>query len=162
MGENSMKQYERTGVLSPDDLILPSEKQLPKGVAITECIQNIPCDPCVDSCPVNAITMKDINAIPVVDYDKCIACGKCVGVCPGLAIFVMKKTKKDGLLTLPYEFLPVPDKEDNVDTIDRDGNIVGTGLVKRIRKQGNTLVVTIQLDAKDLMRVRHIQVRNDE
>lgn len=157
-----MKQYERTGVLSPDDLILPSEKQLPKGVAITECIQNIPCDPCVDSCPVNAITMKDINAIPVVDYDKCIACGKCVGVCPGLAIFVMKKTKKDGLLTLPYEFLPVPDKEDNVDTIDRDGNIVGTGLVKRIRKQGNTLVVTIQLDAKDLMRVRHIQVRNDE
>lgn len=162
MGENSMKQYERTGVLSPDDLILPSEKQLQKGVAITECIQNIPCDPCVDSCPVNAITMKDINAIPVVDYDKCIACGKCVGVCPGLAIFVMKKTKKDGLLTLPYEFLPVPDKEDNVDTIDRDGNIVGTGLVKRIRKQGNTLVVTIQLDAKDLMRVRHIQVRNDE
>jgi sarcosine oxidase, subunit alpha len=162
MGENSMKQYERTGVLSPDDLILPSEKQLRKGVAITECIQNIPCDPCVDSCPVNAITMKDINAIPVVDYDACIACGKCVGVCPGLAIFVMKKTKKDGLLTLPYEFLPVPDKEDNVDTIDRDGNIVGTGLVKRIRKQGNTLVVTIQLDAKDLMRVRHIQVRTDE
>jgi len=157
-----MKQYERTGVLSPDDLILPSEKQLRKGVAITECIQNIPCDPCVDSCPVNAITMKDINAIPVVDYDACIACGKCVGVCPGLAIFVMKKTKKDGLLTLPYEFLPVPDKEDNVDTIDRDGNIVGTGLVKRIRKQGNTLVVTIQLDAKDLMRVRHIQVRTDE
>ncbi len=153
-----MKEYERSGVLSVKDLRLPSEKQLEKGVAITECIQEIPCNPCVDSCPVNAISMKDINAPPVVDYDKCIACGQCVGVCPGLAIFVVKKQDDRGLLTLPYEFLPVPKKGDVVDTIDRNGETVGEGRVKRVSKQGKTMVVTIQLDAKDLMIVRHIRM----
>ena len=155
-----MKQYEKTGVLSIDDLKIPSEKQLKKGVAITECIQEIPCNPCVDSCPVNAISMKDINAPPVVDYDKCIACGKCVGVCPGLAIFVVKKTQDEGLLTLPYEFLPILKKGDKVNTIDRDGKKVGTGIVKRVVQQGKTMVVTVQIRADELMIIRHVQVRN--
>ena len=155
-----MKQYEQSGVLSIKDLCLPSEKQLEKGVAITECIQDIPCDPCVDSCPVDAISMKDINAPPVVDYDKCIACGQCVGVCPGLAIFVVKKQNDKGLLTLPYEFLPVPKKDEVVYTIDRNGKKIENGVVKRVKKQGKTMVVTVELNAKDLMNARHIQVRD--
>ena len=156
-----MKPYERTGVLSVDDLRIPSEKQLEKGVAITECVQEIPCNPCVDSCPVDAISMKDINAPPVVDYNKCIACGQCVGVCPGLAIFVVKKQNEKGLLTLPYEFLPVPKKDEVVETIDRDGEQIGEGRVKRVKKQGKTIVVTVELDSKDLMNARHIKVREN-
>jgi sarcosine oxidase, subunit alpha len=156
-----MKPYERTGVLSVDDLRIPSEKQLEKGVAITECVQEIPCNPCVDSCPVDAISMKDINAPPVVDYNKCIACGQCVGVCPGLAIFVVKKQNEKGLLTLPYEFLPVPKKDEVVETIDRDGEQIGEGRVKRVKKQGKTMVVTVELDSKDLMNARHIKVREN-
>ena len=62
-----MHNYEKTGVLSTKDLKLPPKKHLEKGVAILECVQEIPCDPCVASCPVNAISMKDINAPPVVD-----------------------------------------------------------------------------------------------
>ena len=151
-----MKEYEHTGVLKNKDLQLPSKKQLQKGVAITECIQKIPCNPCVDSCPVNAISMKDINAPPIVDYDTCIACGKCVGVCPGLAIFVVKEKKGKGLLTLPYEFYPTPEKEEQVSTIDRNGNRVGTGIVKKVKKMGKTMVLTIEIEAKDLMNVRHI------
>ncbi len=155
-----MNVYEQTGVLTVDDLVLPSKKQLEKGVAITECIQQIPCNPCVDSCPVNAISMDDINAPPIVDYDTCIACGKCVGVCPGLAIFVVKKIGDTGLLTLPYEFLPIPKKGEQIITIDRHGEPVGTGIVKKVKKQGKTMVVTIELNEKDLMKVRHIRTVN--
>ncbi len=162
MGKDSMNDYESTGVLSLDDLKLPSREQLKKGVAITECIQEIPCNPCVDSCPVQAISMKDINAPPVVDYDACIACGQCVGICPGLAIFVVKEQNGKGVLTLPHEFLPEPKKDDVVDTIDREGNIVGTGTVTQVKKKGKTIVVTIQLDQKDLMNVRHIRVKETD
>ena len=63
-----MREFERTGILSVNDLQKPSKKHLEKGVAILECVQLIPCNPCVDSCPVHAISMKDINAPPVNDF----------------------------------------------------------------------------------------------
>ena len=37
-----MHNYEKTGILSLKDLRIPSKKQLKKGVAILECIQEIP------------------------------------------------------------------------------------------------------------------------
>lgn len=36
---------------------------------------------CVASCPFDAIHMND-NRLPVVDREKCTACGKCVEACP--------------------------------------------------------------------------------
>ncbi|MDH7517236.1 MAG: 4Fe-4S binding protein [Candidatus Thermoplasmatota archaeon] len=153
-----MKVYEKTGVLSLSDLRLPSKKQLEKGVAILECVQEIPCNPCVDTCPVNAISMKDINAVPVNDYDKCTGCGKCVGVCPGLAIFVVKIKDGKALITLPYEFLPVPVVGENVHVLDRTGKKRGFGLVKRVVKNGKTMVVTVEVDEKLGMDVRNIRV----
>lgn len=36
---------------------------------------------CVDSCLFDAMAMND-NALPVVFYDKCVACGACVKACP--------------------------------------------------------------------------------
>jgi Fe-S-cluster-containing hydrogenase component 2 len=158
MEQGSMSDFEKTGVLTDKDLMLPSEAQLKKGVAIAECVQNIPCNPCVDSCPVHAISMKDINAPPVVDYDACIACGKCVGVCPGLAIFVIKKTDNRAFVTVPYEFLPVPKKDDIVDALDRSGSPLEKGTVKRIRKQGRTYVITIEITKENAMSVRNIRV----
>jgi len=43
------------------------------------------CGLCVDSCPVEAISMND-NDIAVVDPDTCVDCGDCVDVCPVDAI----------------------------------------------------------------------------
>ena len=42
------------------------------------------CESCVDSCPVEAISMED--GIAVVSADDCIDCGACVGECPVEAI----------------------------------------------------------------------------
>lgn len=153
-----MNSYENTGILSISDLVLPTKEQLKKGVAITECIQRIPCNPCVDSCPVHAISMKDINAIPVVDYDTCIACGRCVGVCPGLAIFVVKVQVEKALITIPYEFLPIPKKAEIVSVLDRTGTSIGQGTITRVKQLGRTSVITVSVDKKYAMDVRNIRV----
>lgn len=153
-----MKTYEKTGVLALKDLMVPSKKQLEKGVAILECVQDIPCDPCVDSCPVNAISMKDINALPVNDFDACIGCGKCVGACPGLAIFVVKIRDEKALITLPYEFLPVPNIGDTVKALDREGDVKDEALVKKVVKTGKTMVITVEVKKDLAMDVRNIRV----
>jgi len=153
-----MHNYEKTGVLSKEDLTLPSKKQLEKGVAIIECIQEIPCNPCVDSCPVKAISMKDINAIPIMNFDKCIGCGKCIGVCPGLAIFVVKIKDGKALISLPYEFLPSPDVGSKVKALDRGGKIIGDAVVKRVIEKGKTMTITIEAREDLAVDIRNIRV----
>jgi Fe-S-cluster-containing hydrogenase component 2 len=153
-----MREYEKTGVLSITDLKVPKKKQLEKGVAILECVQEIPCNPCVESCPVHAISMKDINAPPVNDFEKCIGCTKCVGVCPGLAIFVIKIKDNKAWITLPYEFVTVPKVGDVVQALDRAGRLRGKALVKKVVKQGKTMVVTIEVNSSLAMDVRNIKV----
>ena len=153
-----MQDYEKTGILTLKDLKLPTKKQLEKGVAILECIQEIPCDPCVESCPVKAISMKDINAPPVNDYEKCIGCTKCVGVCPGLAIFVVKIIDSKAFVTLQYEFLPIPKVGDKVQALNRKGEKVGIGIVRRVVRQGKTMVVTVEIEKDLSMDVRNIRV----
>jgi Fe-S-cluster-containing hydrogenase component 2 len=153
-----MQDYEKTGLLSLKDLKMPTKKQLEKGVAILECVQEIPCNPCVESCPVNAISMKDINAPPINDYEKCIGCTKCVGVCPGLAIFVVKIKDGKALVTLQYEFLPVPTIDSKVVLLNRKGAKIGTGIMRRVIKQGKTMVITVEIDKNLAMDVRNIRV----
>ena len=153
-----MKDYEKNGVLKSKDLQLPTEEQLKKGLAFIECVQEIPCNPCVDSCPVNAISMKDINAPPIVDYDKCISCGKCVGVCPGLAIFVIKIKDDKAIISIPYEFLELPEKGDTVKALNRKGEVVSDATVRRIVKRGKTMVVTVEVEKYLWNEVRNIRV----
>ena len=153
-----MKTYEQDGILTTKDLVLPNKKQLEKGVAISECIQLIPCNPCVDSCPVDAISMKDINSIPVIDYDRCISCGKCIGVCPGLALFIVKRTNEKGYVTLPYEMCPSPKKGQDVEVLDRTGKTIGHGCVVKVKKAGKTMIVTVEIDKEKIMDVRNIRV----
>jgi Fe-S-cluster-containing hydrogenase component 2 len=153
-----MREYEKTGILSMKELQVPSKKQLEKGVAILECVQEIPCNPCVDSCPVHAISMKDINAPPVNDFKKCIGCTKCVGVCPGLAIFVVKVKDHKALITLPYEFITVPKVGDSIQALDRTGKIRSKALVKKIVKHGKTMIVTIEVERSLAMDIRNIKV----
>lgn len=48
---------------------------------------------CVNACPFGSITMGD-NGLPVVDYDKCVACGKCLKACPKKLFHLYDKDTK--------------------------------------------------------------------
>jgi len=149
-------KYIETGYLSLDDIRLPSDERLAQGpVAIIECVQQIPCNPCVDSCPRGAISMGDsINNVPVVDFNVCNGCSVCVANCPGLAIFIVDRSygENTSLVGMPYEFLPLPEKDEEVILFSRKGEECGKGVVRRVRNskaQDRTPVIFIEMD-KDL------------
>jgi len=117
----------KNGVPAKEDLdpITPGEERFAAGpVALVECFQKIPCNPCVEACRRGAIIpFEDINDLPKVDFEKCNACGSCIVQCPGLAIFVVDKTYSEShaVVRLPYEFLPLPEKGQQACGMDRAG-----------------------------------------
>ena len=72
------------------------------------CDQEIPCNPCTSVCPQEQIeTIEDlITQLPYFKGEQdCIGCGKCVAVCPGLAVLLVdyRKDKHNPLVTFPLE-----------------------------------------------------------
>jgi Fe-S-cluster-containing hydrogenase component 2 len=120
---------------------VPGIKDLNKGPkAVIECVQHIPCNPCEAACPFGAITIgENITNLPVLDVDKCIGCGNCVAMCPGLAIFIVDMTYSDTEATVefPYEYLPLPKKGDVVEAVNRAGEVICEGKVVSIRSSKN-------------------------
>lgn len=162
-----MSDFLKTGYLTKEDIIssFPDETVLSKHpVAISECVQEIPCNPCVSSCPTGAISMESIVQTPKIDYEKCIGCGKCVMVCPGLALFLVYRNGDSFEITLPYEMLPLPEVGDEVFLLDRRGERVGIGEVKRVlkvEKDTESSIITVSFKEKELIyEVRNIEVKN--
>lgn len=117
----------------------PNEELLVKPKAIIECFQEVPCNPCSTSCPVNAITIgENINKIPSIDFDLCIGCGKCVYSCPGLCIMVARVRGDRAVFKIPYELLPVPVKGELWSGVNRTGEVICDALIEDIMKDGRT------------------------
>ncbi|UCH02946.1 MAG: 4Fe-4S binding protein [Candidatus Bathyarchaeota archaeon] len=161
------KGLETTGIPSMEELEktpgFPSSKRLMEGpVAVIECLQEIPCDPCETACPLGAIEVgKPITNLPELDEDKCTGCGICIPLCPGLAIFVIDYTysEDEALVTFPYEFLPLPEEDSLVNATDRSGRPLTKGRIVKVlaRKQfDRTVVVSIAVLKKYAQRVRGI------
>lgn len=142
----------------PDlDLIktrFPAEEYLVKAKAITECYEEIPCNPCSTSCPFEAITIgEDINTPPVVDFDKCTGCGICVYNCPGLAIFTVQIKDDHLVFKIPYEFVPLPVKGEIMHAVNRNGDIIGDALIERVtltEKQDKTALLQVKVAREHL------------
>jgi Fe-S-cluster-containing hydrogenase component 2 len=142
---------------------LPSEERQRKGpVAVIECIQEIPCDPCVGACKFDAITMDGINGIPRVDFVKCTGCMSCLKVCPGLAIFIQDKSKAKPSVTVPCEYLPLPVKGGMVTLLGRDGSSLGSATVKFVLLAdtvSKSSLISVEFDDPALCeQVRNIRV----
>jgi len=158
----------KTGYLTKEELInsncYPSEERLKKGpVVIIECTEEIPCNPCEAACKFKAIKIgKPITNTPILDENLCIGCGLCIAKCPGLAIFVVDKTysDKEGLISFPHEYLPLPTTDSSVEVVNREGRIICSGkVVKVLNKKSfdRTPVVTIAIPKDKLNEARGIK-----
>ncbi|TCO71462.1 NADH-quinone oxidoreductase subunit I [Marinisporobacter balticus] len=127
----------------------PREEDFLRGpIAVIECIEEIPCNPCQTACPKGAIFVgKPITNLPKIDFKKCMGCGICVAACPGLAIYIKDLTysEQEVRISFPFEYLPLPNIGDVVDMVGRKGEEICKGRVTRInngKANHNTVVIS--------------------
>lgn len=128
---------------------------------VIECTQNIPCNPCQDACPKHCIRVgSNITALPSIDEEiQCTGCGMCVASCSGQAIFLVNEDCGDGTaeITIPYEFLPLPQKGDKGIALNRAGESVCTAEVVSVRSAkafDHTNLLTMKVDKNFAMQAR--------
>lgn len=119
--------------------------------AVIECHEEIPCNPCQSACARHAIAMEGgINGLPQVIEERCTGCCLCIPHCSGQAIFVVDDSYSDteGLVSIPYEFVPLPAVGQKVQLTDRMGLVVAEGQIHRVLNPpafDHTAVVTMRV-----------------
>ena len=158
---------EKTGIPTKEMImgVFPSIDRINKGpVAVVECYQKIPCNPCQTACKFNAINIgDDINNLPILNEANCTGCGICLSKCPGLSIMVVdgSKSQDSVLVKIPYEFLPLPIVGSTVQGLDRAGEYITDVKVISVlnpKSFDRTPVITIEVDRKYLYDIRNIRV----
>lgn len=158
---------ECTGIPT-NDLIkkaFPNIERINQGpVAVIECFQNIPCNPCSTSCSRNAMNpMDDINDLPSLNVDNCNGCGICMSKCPGLAIMVVdgSYSEDEVLFRIPYEFLPLPNNSEVVEGLNRNGDYITDVKVVRVQNPKSfdkTAIVDVVVNRDFLYDFRNIRL----
>ena len=158
--------FEKTGVATREMVMtkFPPMERITKGpVAVVECYQKIPCNPCQTACPAGAIRIgEDINNVPQRDESLCTGCGICVSKCPGLAIMIVDGSKSAETVEfrIPYEFLPLPEAGEQVVGLDRAGQPVCSAKVLKVMNPpafDRTPVVTLEVERKYLYDFRNFR-----
>lgn len=165
------REFEATLKSHPGEVLPMWEIEPPgKVFPIMHCRQEIPCDPCTSVCPYGLIQIgsNDIRGIPQfsnLNGKECIACERCVAICPGLAITVVdfRKSEKFALVSVPLEFSELfIHVGDVVSATDIEGNLLGEFPVMRIRTMrqfSHTLIVQLQVPAELATKVTGIQLK---
>lgn len=126
----------------PGDIREPLIPDLEDGVfPVMHCTQEIPCDPCSTVCPRHLIHVdpSDIRHLPEVNYlaeKGCIACGRCVAVCPGLAVTLVdyRRSSETALVTLPFEQDPSNlSVGDEIELTGTEGSSLGKAVIKAVK-----------------------------
>lgn len=133
-----------------------------KAFPVIRCVEEIPCNPCVDSCSHCSITISGDPIMGLPEFSgECTGCLKCVAACPALAITLVRPDagEQDGasIVVVPYELDPSSiEKGMEVNTVDFDGNPVGAGKVVRVNKapgDDKRMLVSIEVPAEQAVHV---------
>lgn len=120
------------------------------------CNQEIPCNPCTTVCPNEQIETIDdlITQLPYFkDDQECIGCGKCVAVCPGLAVLLKdyRKDKNNPFITFPFELTAKKlEKDQKIIVVSNDQElgefkVYRTRILKEFPK---TQLITVKLPSE--------------
>lgn len=108
---------------------------------VIRCVEQIPCSPCIEACPISAIEIPEGNIMMQPEWGggHCLGCSQCVVACPGLAIVLVDEradtAHKTALLTMPWEFSEgVIRPGDEVVTIGFEAEAIGIGKVKAVKR----------------------------
>ena len=146
-------------------------ENLPKNrcevLPIIHCLQEIPCNPCSTVCPTNSIKMDNDPIMDLPRFEgKCIGCGKCVLICPGLAITLVdyRKDAKNPTVTLPYEISNHKVEVGNaVNCVDIDGNNLGKFAIEKILKSNQkTHLIKLKIPQNIAEKVVSFKIQNAE
>jgi sarcosine oxidase subunit alpha len=139
---------------SPRDVAIPIQED---GIfPVFHCNQEIPCNPCTSVCPQEQIETVDnlITQLPYFKGEKeCIGCGKCVAVCPGLAVTLIdfRKDKENPIVTFAVELsFEKMQKGQEVYVMSNEGELGKYPIVRaRILKEfPKTQLISISLPTK--------------
>lgn len=167
---DSWHEFEQVLKSHPGEVLQMSEVFVKeKAFPVMHCRQEIPCDPCAHVCPYGLIQIEnhDIRGLPQYsscDDKNCIACERCIAICPGLAITVVnfQKDHTQPTVSVPLEFSEdFIHKGDIVPVTDIDGNLLGEFPVVRVRSLpqfSRTLIVQVKVPAEIATQVSGIQL----
>ena len=148
------------------DGFYPSDERIARGpVAVFECMQEIPCNPCEQACRQGYIHVgEDITGYPVVD-EKCTGCGLCLPACPGLCVFILdgSYSPTEATVTMPYELQPLPEEGEIVDACDRTGQTLCEGRILKVRRMDKAeqcWSLTVAVPGEHIHAVRHVRRRD--
>ena len=160
----------KSGPGATQEEVIPDE--LEGIVPVFHCNQEIPCDPCTLVCPQGNIYIdpNDIRQVPRYIAEQtgqeCTGCGKCVAICPGLAITLVDYCPRgqDGpVVTIPYEFgREALHKGDVVTVLDTQGEVLGQVEVVRTqmgRATDRTMLVKVRAPRDYARRIAGIRAQ---
>ena len=145
-----------------DDLVFP----------VMHCTQEIPCDPCSNVCPNNLIHVDklDIRKLPEfcpIDEKNCIACERCVAICPGLAITLVdfRKDPESPIVSIPLEFSKAKFSVNDMITVtDVNGLSLAKLSVVKLRQipaYPGTVIVRVKAPAEIATQIAGIELFKD-
>ena len=137
---------------------------------IFHCCQDIPCNPCTSVCPEKAIVIgEDIRGRPRFIGEelgtKCIGCGQCVAICPGLAVTLVdfRRDIENPIVTIAHEFpRDWIKKGDRVTVLDTEGESLGQVEVVHVAasaKLNHALLIRARAPREIARRIAGIQVQ---